>query len=222
MADVQGAQRKMTEDPDDDKHPFDEVTADLLRLARQLEAERARVLGEPLPEPVDKENDDLELEFENPEVKEMETLSKDEAAERLRKLPHEEIRGILRLQAENQELLKRIAETQNELDRLRAEQGATQNRLGEIGVQLPKNQPPPAVQIDEVPDPTLLKQVQYKVRILKALRKRWWKERQDPSTTVRRALATMGLPEAPDQEDVPPMRIQASLYERIHESMSLP
>jgi len=204
------------EDSAADYHPFDEVAQDILKLSRQLEAR-----GETPPPRVEGEDDAAEDddEYESPEIKAIEALSREEAAERLRRLPHEEVRGILRLQAENAELMQRIEEAQAEIDRRRGEQGATQDLLGDIGV--PMEGTSPRGDIGEAPDPALVEEVLAKVRMLKALRKRWWKERQDPSTTVRRSLAAAGLPEAANVEDQPPTRLQATLFERIQESMTL-
>mmetsp|Transcript_4407 Transcript_4407/g.13355 ORF Transcript_4407/g.13355 Transcript_4407/m.13355 type:complete len:783 (-) Transcript_4407:40-2388(-) len=210
------------EDSAADYHPFDEVAQDILKLSRQLEVEAAKARGETPPPPVEGEDDAAEDddEYESPEIKAIEALSREEAAERLRRLPHEEVRGILRLQAENAELMKRVEEAQAEIDRQRGERGATQDLLGDIGV--PMEGTSPRGEAGEAPDPALVEEVLAKVRMLRALRKRWWMERQDPSTTVRRSLAAAGLPEAANVEDQPPTRLQATLFERIQESMTLP
>lgn len=209
----------VAEESDDGGHPFDEVAQDIRKLTKHLEVEYAKCTGQAAPaEAQEIQEEDLEY-LESPEWKAVEALSPAEAAEQLRKMPFDEVRGILRLQAENKDLERRIQEAKAEIERIRYEQGATKAVLGELGAEPPPGRVvlPKAVKVDQ----KLVEEVQTKVKLLRAMRLRWWKERQDPSTTVRRALAAVGLPEG-DEEDQPPTRVQATLFERIYETMTMP
>lgn len=81
----------------------------------------------------------------------------------------------------------------------------------------PPDAPPP--KIPGLPD-ELVAEVLFKRRELRALRKRWWHERQDPNCTVRRTLAVADLPETFDSPDKPPDFQNTSLFDRIVASMT--
>lgn len=192
------------------------LVQDIWKLVRRVEAEVARTRGTS-PEGCE-ESEDVEEDAEYEAVKH---LSRDEAAQRLRQLPHKELRSLLALRDQNQHLMEKITEARQELERLRAERGATEALLGEAGVPGTGSAGGPG-DGGQAPSPELVAEVRRKVRELHALRRRWWSERQDPATTVRRALAAVGLPEVEGVEDEPPASVQVSLFDRIRQSMTLP
>merc|ERR1712183_872985 len=75
-----------------------------------------------------------------------------------------------------------------------------------------------------VASPEKVSELQQKVRELQVLRKRWWKERQEDHTTVRRAAIAndLAIGEEEEVEEQPPMATQVSLFQRILSSMTLP
>jgi len=137
-------------------------------------------------------------------------LSRDDAAKQLRALPHEEIRSLLAIVQENETLQRRVIEAQQELDSARERRGNPDDFLRNNG-EIP----------EDVPEGLVI-ETRRKIRELGALRKRWWKDRQDDSTTVRRALAVTGIPEDDAEDDEPPAFANTSLFERIHAAMTLP
>jgi len=143
----------------------------------------------------------------------LEGLTRDEAILQLRSMPHEELKALLRLRNDNQRLAKQVAEARAELERLRLKHGDPKALLGDGDAE--------AAQEQGVP-PELVLEVKRKVRELRALRRRWWRDRQDESNTVRRTLAAAQLPEDGADEDRPPKPSEESLFRRVQASMTLP
>jgi len=138
---------------------------------------------------------------------------------------NEDVQKLLELRHENAKLLQNIKEAQEELKDLRESTGAP-------GTSLIPGMPSLEPEADTEAGVAYV-EVQRKQRELLALRKRWWSERQDPQTTVRRALAVAELPlqrakkeeeeEDPENKrvEVPPTTEQNSLFQRIYTSMTI-
>eukprot|EP00929_Paragymnodinium_shiwhaense_P040552 TRINITY_DN21158_c0_g1_i2.p1 TRINITY_DN21158_c0_g1~~TRINITY_DN21158_c0_g1_i2.p1 ORF type:complete len:846 (+),score=270.27 TRINITY_DN21158_c0_g1_i2:165-2702(+) len=142
-------------------------------------------------------------------------LTSEQALEQLRSLPHRELRDLLQTRQDNQRLLEKLTRDQAEFERLRQQVGVPQALMKPWTTPVDPETLPAGI------SPELVHDVQRKVRELNALRKRWWSDRQDPMTTVRRTLAVTDLPDDPEADDEPPQSVQASLFERIHASMML-
>eukprot|EP00747_Dinoflagellata_sp_TGD_P219867 gnl/TRDRNA2_/TRDRNA2_91905_c0_seq1.p1 gnl/TRDRNA2_/TRDRNA2_91905_c0~~gnl/TRDRNA2_/TRDRNA2_91905_c0_seq1.p1 ORF type:complete len:375 (+),score=100.11 gnl/TRDRNA2_/TRDRNA2_91905_c0_seq1:128-1126(+) len=68
---------------------------------------------------------------------------------------------------------------------------------------------------------TIVREVHRKVRELRALRKRWWSDRQDPAVTVSRCRALAELDEGMSGEPPPLLFNKVDLYKRLEASMTL-
>eukprot|EP00927_Polykrikos_kofoidii_P044190 TRINITY_DN38225_c0_g1_i1.p1 TRINITY_DN38225_c0_g1~~TRINITY_DN38225_c0_g1_i1.p1 ORF type:complete len:734 (+),score=185.12 TRINITY_DN38225_c0_g1_i1:66-2267(+) len=195
----------------DQKWADDPLIGDIKKLVERVKRAEQRARAEKLDHSVDGEETDGESVSSSASEGE---LTSAQAIEQLRSLPHGELMELMRVRKDNKRLLQAIQDEQDELNRLRAETGAPEELLR-----------PSANSSTSLPvgvDKTLVDDVRRKCRELDELRKRWWSDRQDPMTTVRRALAATDLPENADDDDEPPTSVQASLFERIHASMTLP
>mmetsp|Transcript_84240 Transcript_84240/g.238725 ORF Transcript_84240/g.238725 Transcript_84240/m.238725 type:complete len:309 (+) Transcript_84240:1-927(+) len=192
--------------PDAPKDIFDRCSEHIWALVQRLQGETDQAQDENADE---NSEDTLARSGSG-----LQQLGPEEASQKLREMPHEELWAIFRLRSENQRLTKAIIEAQKELENQRAVRGDPQSFLQATGGV------PPSVQ---GVSPQLAAEVRRKVRELGALRKRWWRDRQDDNTTVRRAIAGAQLPEDDKVEDEPPSGVQeASLFRRIHNTMMLP
>lgn len=136
-------------------------------------------------------------------------LSPEVAARLLQSETHHEMQELLRLRDENLKMLEKLKEVKQEIRTARSTQGAIDlKHLDGIDA-----------------SPEKLAELQQKVRELQVLRKRWWRERQEDQTTVRRALATRDLDMSAIEEieeEAPLPTTEASLFQRILTSMTLP
>jgi len=131
--------------------------------------------------------------------------SRQEELEKLRALPAKDLRELFALRHKTTRLLGAISKAQEGLDALRKKRGNPADFLWG----------------DPKPDDVKLSEIRRKVRELKALRRRWWSDRQDPQTTVRRALAVVDLPEDSEADDKPPSSEHKTLFERIRSTWTL-
>jgi len=126
-----------------------------------------------------------------------EELTPEKAATCLRAMRHTDLSNLLVAQAKN--------------DSIRTKAESARRELQALSKSVMEENPRTDLSEDHVA------QIARKQRELAALRKRWWSERQDSSSTVRRSLAVAGLHEL-TSEDVPPG--SGTLFDRIHASMS--
>uniref|UniRef100_A0A7S2N9W0 Uncharacterized protein n=1 Tax=Zooxanthella nutricula TaxID=1333877 RepID=A0A7S2N9W0_9DINO len=197
----------------------DQLAQDMRRLARRLRAEAAEVLGEapleaPPKAPPEAQEEDEEASDFGSDPEDL-GLPPEVAAEQLRRIPHQDLRALVELQSQNASLVSKVEAACARIDELRAKRGATHDLLVPTGAS-------GAAQGDTAPPEELAEGVRRKARELQALRRRWWALRQDPSTTVRRALAVTGMPEVDSVADEPPPSVQVTMFERIWESMTAP
>jgi len=127
-------------------------------------------------------------------------VEQEQAVHRMRSLPHRDLHAVMHAHKENEKLDAAIAEAMIELDEWRAGQGDldTLNLHQDMSAK-----------------------IHVKARELRALKRRWWSERQDADTTVRPLLAMKDLPDHEMIGDGPPMPAQDGLFDRIHASMTL-
>jgi len=203
----------------DDPGADDPLAGDIRRLVALIDIETQKTLEGPeeSPEPLDDEDDDSGDEGQR-------VLSPEEAVTQLRAMPHLDLRRLLALQEENAQLLEQIRNSHRELDELRKEHGDPDTLLGgeEDNYEEAPSEAPRSLSAEGMTQSQkdMVAEVRHKCRELRALRKRWWSERQDPLCTVRRALAGEGLPED-GEEDQPPGPRHIGLFTRIHASMTL-
>lgn len=190
-------------------NPEDQTFRDVRHLAFRVQQEvqqkvneREKVLALDLEHASDDE-DNIEVSSEEGEER---PLTPKSAMQFLQSATHPEMSELLELQETNKMLLGKIQHIQNGIHETRVISGALNLHAGESSNL----------------DPGMKAEAQRKMRELDALRKRWWSERQDPQTTVRRALATQDLDIDSQQPDAPPKTAQASLFQRIQASMTMP
>merc|ERR1712107_44034 len=126
-----------------------------------------------------------------------EQLTPEQAATRLRAMRHTDLSNLLVAQAKN--------------DSIRTKAESARIELQALSKSVMEANPRTDLSEDH------MAQIARKQCELAALRKRWWSERQDSSSTVRRSLAVAGLDEL-TSEDVPPG--SGTLFDRIQASMS--
>lgn len=193
--------------------PEDTVFKDVRRLALRVEQEVQRKIKERDRLLTNQQgDDDISVASDHPssddDAKGVERpLSPRAATEMLQSTAHPEMQELVELRETNAMLLGKIQEIQSGIHEARVVSGALNINLAGDASNLPAE---------------LTAEVQGKIRELQALRKRWWSERQDPQTTVRRALACQDLDIDSTQPDAPPHTAQASLFQRIQASMTMP
>jgi len=183
------------------------LVTDIQRLVEKIEA---KCSGRPMEDSDDE--GEKEMTADNFGITQDSGMTKEDALEQLRSMPHTHLKALVQVQYDNESLIKQIRQEQVDIQKIRLGLGNPDEIL-KPGSAI---RPPPGV------SPELLIEVRRKCRELNALRKKWWSDRQDPTTTVRRALAVAEMPESPGDEDVPPASEVSSLFERIHSSMTAP
>jgi len=131
------------------------------------------------------------------------------------KLPKDDLDRLVSADQEKQRLVDTIESDHFLLEKLREEMLGVPEELLELPD--PVDGEPP--QVENVPD-ELVAEVILKRRELRALRKRWWMERQHDTCTVRRTLAVADLPKDPEAPDQAPQLQHQGLFERIVASMT--
>jgi len=176
-------------------------------------------------------------------------MSAGTAAQQLRAMEHADMRRLLEVRQDNAQLMDRIKEAMAGLEDLRRSRGnpeglLQQNATGsiedldaeqgesrrdsdddlddELVISVSEEAVRSAASAQTAQNAQLVEAVRRKRRELLALRRRWWGERQNVQTTVRRALAVSGFKEVDEGDDEPPHSGRASLYQRIYNSTTLP
>jgi len=131
------------------------------------------------------------------------------------KLPKDDLDKLVSADQEKQRLIDTIESDHFQLEKLREEILGVPEEL----LELPDPVDAPLPQLENVPA-ELVAEVILKRRELRALRKRWWMERQHDTCTVRRTLAVADLPNDPEASDQVPRLQHQGLFERIVASMT--
>lgn len=207
--------------PDDFASEFhwaeEETFADVRKLAVRVEMHIKNLQTEQNDNTdEDADDDDRESSSSSLSMSRHGSMAEDAAAAKRLASRHSEVQKLLQLRHQNAKLLMNIKEAQEELRDLRESSGAP-------GVSGPEEY--------NAEDSVKYAEVQRKQRELLALRKRWWSERQDPQTTVRRARAVAELPlqtvqagmkPNPNLTEDKPVNVETSLFQRIYSSMTTP
>jgi hypothetical protein len=202
-----------------DQPQEDRVFSDTRRLAFRVETEvasRVKEREQVIEHAASHKSQDrpvsaatVEMQSSSDEESTQKAMSPEEAQTLLQAAQHEEMQELLQLQDDNAKLVIQIKEVQHQLQELRMSSGAM-----ELTSDSPSSRHPlPHEKVEEA---------NRKIRELHALRKRWWSERQDPQTTVRRALAVHDLEIDDTSKDDEPPHHEVSLFQRIQASMTMP
>jgi len=157
----------------------DSAFVDIRKLAVRVEQEvrqltRASVRATKKPSVDTGSGSDSEFGSEKSDPDSIDNSFCSEAASKLlQSSTHIEMQELLQLRDENSKMLEKLTEVKQEIQEARTTYGAVDLKQPD-GI---------------TASPEKWAELQQKVRELQVLRKRWWKERQEDQTTVRRALA---------------------------------